>query len=177
MPTTLVHRIARSLALALLVTGCARGAARTSAARAPADDAAHAARARAAITAAARELSERYVRGDARGIAALYLEDDGMLLPPGGGIVRGREAMVRAWTLPPGRRMLEHRTTADSIVVVGPVAYDWGRFQHRSVDAAGVERTATGLYVIVWRETAPGVWRMHVDIWNNAPAPPPAPAR
>jgi hypothetical protein len=45
---------------------------------------------RAAITRAAQTLSERYMRGDASGIVALYLSG-GLLLPPSGGLVRRLE--------------------------------------------------------------------------------------
>lgn len=65
--------------------------------------------------------------------------------------------------------MLEHRATPDSIAVVGPVAYDWGKYRVRTRNAAGEERETLGKYVIVWREVTPGVWRMHVDMWNSSP--------
>jgi ketosteroid isomerase-like protein len=40
------------------------------------------------------------------------------------------------------------------------------------VDGGGGERTQRGRYVIVWRETEPGVWKMHVDTWSAAPPRP-----
>ncbi len=158
----------RLLAPALLAAVACRTAVPTPApAPAPGDEA----RARAAITRAAQALSDRYMRGDAPGIVALYLPG-GILLPPSGGLVQGEAALLRAWTLRPGTRVVEHRTQADSIIVVGPVAYDWGTYQWRTVDAGGGERTQRGRYVIVWRETEPGVWKMHVDAWSAAPARP-----
>ncbi len=156
----------RLVAPALLTLTACRAAAPTAA---PAPD--HTAAARAAITRAAQTLSERYMRGDAPGIVALYLPG-GLLLPPSGGLVQGEAALLAAWTLRPGARVLEHRTRADSIIVVGPVAYDWGTYHWRMVDAGGAERTQRGRYVIVWRESAPGVWRMHVDAWSAAPPRP-----
>ena len=131
---------------------------------------------RAAIIATSRDFSARYERGDAAGMVALYTSD-GVILPPGRPAMRGAAALTEFWTLRPGVRVLEHRATADSIVVVGSsVAYDWGTYRVRTQDAAGASRETGGKYVIVWRETAPGTWRMHVDMWNAGP-PSPSPAR
>jgi ketosteroid isomerase-like protein len=124
--------------------------------------------ARAAIAAVSREFSTRYERGDAAGMVALYTPD-GVILPPGRPALRGPAALTQYWALAPGFRVLEHRVTADSVVVLGPVAYDWGTYRVRTQDAAGAVRDGGGKYVIVWRETSPGVWRMHVDMWNAGP--------
>ena len=131
-----------------------------------------AADARARILATSREFSARYERGDAAGMAALYTAD-GVILPPGRNASSGAQALTTYWTLAPGVRILEHRATPDSIVVVGPTAYDWGRFRVRTQDSTGTTRDGQGKYVIVWRETAPGTWRMHLDIWNGSPPPAP----
>ena len=96
--------------------------------------------ARAAIMATSREFSSLCERGDAAAMVALYTP-----------------------------RVLEHRATPDSIVVAGPVAYDWGTYRVRTRNAAGEERETLGKYVIVWREVSPGEWRMHLDMWNSGP--------
>lgn len=103
-------------------------------------------------------------------MVAIYTPD-GVILPPGRAAMRGAEALLQYWTLPPGMRVLEHVATPDSIVVAGPVAYDWGAYRVRTQDSTGTARETHGRYVIVWRETAPGTWRMHVDMWNAGPAP------
>ena len=103
-------------------------------------------------------------------MVALYTPD-GVILPPGRAASSGPAALTRYWTQAPGHRVLEHRATPDSIVVVGPVAYDWGVYRVRTQDPAGATRETHGKYVIVWRETAPGTWRIHVDMWNAGPPP------
>lgn len=128
--------------------------------------------ARAAIMAVSRDFSARYERGDIAGLVSLYTSD-GVILPPGRIAMRGPEELTRYWTLPEGFRVLEHRVTPDSIEVAGPVAYDWGTYRVRTRDAAGAARETQGKYLIVWREQSPGVWRIHVDMWNSAPAPAP----
>ena len=129
--------------------------------------------ARSRIMATSREFSARYERGDAAGMAALYTPD-GVILPPGRNASSGVRALTAYWTLAPGTRVLEHRATPDSIVVAGSVAYDWGTFRVRTQDSTGTTREGFGKYVIVWRESPPGTWRMHLDIWNASPRPAPA---
>lgn len=109
------------------------------------------------------------MRGDIAGLVSLYTAD-GVALPPGRAAIRGTADLMRYWTLAPGVQVLHHAATADSIVVAGPVAYDWGTYTVRVRNAQGAERDTRGKYVIVWRETAPGTWRMHVDMWNAGPA-------
>ena len=125
---------------------------------------------RAAIVAAAHAFSRAYERGDVPAMVATYTPD-GVILPPGRHAIRGAAALAEYRTLPPGVRVLEHRTAADSIVVAGPHAYDWGTYRVRTENAAGEQRETFGKYVIVWREATPGTWRMHVDMWNAAPPP------
>jgi ketosteroid isomerase-like protein len=126
--------------------------------------------ARAAIMAASREFSAQYERGDVAAMVAIYATD-GVALPPGRHAIRGTAALTEYWTRAPGVRVLEHRATPDSIVVIGPVAYDWGTYRVRTQADTSAARETVGKYVIVWREAAPGSWRMHVDMWNAAPAP------
>ena len=163
MRTRLLRPRAAACALALVATAATSACAT---ARRPT----RAADSRTAIAAVAREFSARYERGDAAGMAALYT-DDGVALPPGRAAVRGRAALEAYWRLAPGSRVTHHRVTPDSVVLAGPVAYDWGTYEARGAGADGKAWTAYGKYVIVWRETTPGTWRMHVDMWNAAPPP------
>src|SRR3712207_8568514 len=51
-----------------------------------------------------------------RSMVALYTHD-GVILPPGRPALRGAAALREYWTLPAGMRVVEHRVTADSVVV------------------------------------------------------------
>jgi len=164
-------RPTHAFVLALSMAGCSVHVSRGSRGLAAAPDETAA---RTAIAAAARDFSARYERGDVAGMVALYTPD-GVILPPGRPAIRGTEALRAYWTLPAGVRVLEHRVTADSVVVAGPVAYDWGTYRVRTSNAEGAERETIGKYVIVWRESAPGEWRMHVDMWNDTRPPAAAP--
>lgn len=127
----------------------------------------------AQIAAVARDFSARYERGDAAGQAALYTED-GVILPPGRAAIRGRAAIEGYWRLPAGDRVTSHRTTADSVVIEGATAYDWGTYAV-SGERGGQAYSGGGKYLIVWREVQPGEWRMHLDMWNAGPPRPAAP--
>ena len=125
-----------------------------------------------AIKRTGAEFSRLYMRGDARGMAAIYTED-GAILPPGRPIIKGRQAIEQYWTLGPGVTVVEHRTTPDSIIVRGDIAYDWGTYLARNARDGQPGNPAHGKYVIVWRVQPDGRWLMHLDIWNGSPAPSP----
>ena len=124
----------------------------------------------AAIAAASRAFSARYEQGDAAGQAALYTAD-AVILPPGRPAIRGRAAIHAYRTLAPGPRVLEHRVTADSVIVEDRVAYDWGTFTVRG-ERNGEGYRGGGKYLIIWREVTPGTWLMQFDMWNAGPPAP-----
>ena len=126
----------------------------------------------AAITRVATEFSARYMRGDAAGMAAIYT-DDGVIFPGGRPAIRGRPAIEAYWRLPANERVTMHKVTADSVVVRGDIAYDYGTFMVSGERDGKPWGPSHGKYVIVWREVSAGDWRMHLDIWNSSPAPTP----
>ena len=125
-----------------------------------------------AIGRVAAEFSQRYMKGDARAMAEMYTED-GVIFPGGRPMIKGRAAIQAYWTLAPGVTVVEHKTTADSIVVVGNTAYDWGTFVARNARDGQAGNPGYGKYVIVWQRQRDGRWLMHLDIWNSSPAPQP----
>ena len=156
----IVPRSIASLALLSILACAACGRARI--AQAPEPETA-----RSAIAAASREFSARYERGDAAGQAALYA-DDAVILPPGRAAIRGRSAIQAYWTLAPGQRVLAHRVTADSVLMDGGAAYDWGTYTVRG-ERNGEPYAGGGKYLIVWRQDRSGAWRMQLDMWNAGP--------
>ena len=126
----------------------------------------------AAIGKVAAEFSQRYMRGDAQGMAELYTEN-GAIFPAGRPIIKGRPDIKAYWTLPPNVKVVEHKTTADSIIVVGNTAYDYGTFRAVNARDGQAGNPGFGKYVIVWQKQRDGRWLMHLDIWNNSPAPQP----
>jgi ketosteroid isomerase-like protein len=123
-----------------------------------------------AIGRVAADFSQRYMRGDAKGMANIYTEN-GVIFPGGRPMIKGRQAIEAYWTLAPGVTVVEHKTTADSVIIVGNTAYDYGTFIARNARDGQPGNLGYGKYVIVWQRQTDGRWLMHLDIWNSSPAP------
>lgn len=126
----------------------------------------------ATITRTGAEFSQLYMRGDNQGMANIYTED-GAIFPPGRPIIRGRAAIAEYWKLGAGVKVVDHKTTADSIIIRGDIAYDYGTFRAQNSRDGQMSNPGFGKYVIVWRRQSEGRWLMHLDIWNSSPAPSP----
>lgn len=123
----------------------------------------------AAIRKAGAEFSRLYMKGDNEAMAKIYTED-GVIFPPGRPMISGRKAIAEYWKLAPGVTVVDHQTVADSIIIRGDIAYDYGTFRARNARDGQPGNPGFGKYVIVWRRTGPQ-WLMHLDIWNGSPAP------
>ena len=123
----------------------------------------------AAIKKAGADFSQLYMKGDNEAMAQIYTED-GLIFPPGRPMISGRKAIAEYWKLGTGVTVVEHQTVADSIIIRGDIAYDYGTFRARNARDGQAGNPGFGKYVIVWRRTGAG-WRMHLDIWNSSPAP------
>ena len=123
----------------------------------------------AAIKKVGAEFSQLYMKGDNEAMARIYTED-GAIFPPGRPIITGRTAIAEYWKLAQGVTVVEHQTVADSIIIRGDIAYDYGTFRARNARDGQPGNPGFGKYVIVWRRTG-AQWLMHLDIWNSSPAP------
>ena len=123
----------------------------------------------AAIKKAGAEFSQLYMKGDNEGMARIYTED-GVIFPPGRPMISGRKAIAEYWKLGQGVTVVDHQTVADSIIIRGDIAYDYGTFRARNARDGQPGNPGFGKYVIVWRRTG-AQWLMHLDIWNSSPAP------
>jgi len=148
------------LSLAVAVTsGCA-------ASRATPEDAA------AAVLRADRAWAAAAASGDEEAGAAAVAAD-GIMFPSGAPPVIGRTAVLqhmREAMAIPGFSITWER---DTVVVAasGDLAYALGRSRFTFPDNAGGLDTVYAKGVSVWRRDADGVWRVVVDISNQAPAP------
>lgn len=112
-----------------------------------------------------RAFSAAYIAGDAAGVAALYTED-GILIPPGR-TVRGRGAIQRYFTAPPGRRQVDHRLTTEDLWIEGATATEIGTWFSVTEREGEPPDTASERYLLVWRRGTDGRWRMKVDMWHR----------
>lgn len=127
-------------------------------------------RAAAAIGEAASAFSRALERGDAAGMADQYVEN-ATLIPPGGRMVTGREAILEFWTpRNPDFRTLAHSLTTDRLEVAGDVAIEVGTWRQEGQLGDETPRESAGRYLVVWRRQADGSWKMQFDSWT-APFP------
>jgi uncharacterized protein (TIGR02246 family) len=103
--------------------------------------------------------AKAYRDNDPDALAALYSEE-GMLLPPGHELVKGRDSVRAFWS-----RGMEagFEMATVSIEVSGQAGYVVGRYY---VPPDSQDAAETGKYIISLRRERDGVWRITADIWN-----------
>jgi uncharacterized protein (TIGR02246 family) len=123
---------------------------------------------RTAIEQAGVRFSEAYARGDAKAVAAFYTED-AIAFPPGGDMVKGRQAIQEMWqsTMDSGVKSLSF--TVVDVGASGDLAHETGTAV-MNVHAEGKDPTTASVkYVVVWKRQG-NDWKLHRDIWNDLPA-------
>ena len=132
-------------------------------------------------TADAEALVEKYLKAfsapDPMALAALYAED-GIVLPPTGGPVRGREAIGRYWSAS-GRRGLSFDILQKN--VCGDAGFFVGKYSARETPSgqfvpangsfflAGLSRreVVDGNFVLCVKRGENGSWKIATDMWNQ----------
>lgn len=136
----------------------------------PAQSPADSAEAAAGIAESASAFSRALERGDATGMADQYVAD-ATLVPPNGGMITGREAILDFWTpRNPEFRTLAHSLTTDRLEVSGEMAVEVGTWRQESQLRDEPPRQSAGRYLVVWRHQPNGAWKMQFDSWT-APFP------
>lgn len=107
-------------------------------------------------------------QGDGAAVAALYTED-ATLLPPDADMIQGAQSIEEFWN---GAIQIGVRDAVLTIVDLygsGDFVYEIGKYT-LTIQPEGQESIkAEGKYVVVWKKTADGSWKLHVDIWNSSP--------
>ncbi len=123
-----------------------------------------------AIEAGTKGFQAAYNRHDSKGVAGFY-SSTAEAFPPGGEIVKGRDALAKLWqgVLDSGIASADLKTT--EVHSDGNLAYEVGTYALKTKDGTVADR---GKYCAVWLKEG-GQWKLHRDIWNTSV--PPAPAR
>jgi ketosteroid isomerase-like protein len=103
-----------------------------------------------------------------RNLAALenVYTADARILPPGGPMVTGREAIQQFWA---GMIQAINAKSAElfsvDVMPVGDAVVEIGRAVLTVEPEPGTTAQAEAKYVVYWRQEN-GNWKWHVDIWN-----------
>ena len=116
----------------------------------------------------ADQFSQAYMDGDAAAMTAFYTED-AVIFPTNSHHIRGKEAIQRYWTLPPGRTITHHKLSPTEIVISDSMASDFGVYEVSGVNGDVAWGPVQGKYVVVWKLGVDGDWRMYLDMWNSLP--------
>ena len=100
------------------------------------------------------------------------MSDDAVVLPPGGRMIRGREALGRGFdamaTMEPTSDVLEYRFDWQEVQVCGEYAFEWGYIVGRERDRKTGEVTDERYQVMRILQRQPdGTWKVHRTIWNE----------
>ncbi len=126
---------------------------------------------RIAIEQANTKFSEALSRGDAAGLAAMYT-DDATLLPFETEMIKGKPGIEAYWNGAIQMGVKGVVLTTVDLGGGGEFVYEVGT-AIMTVQPEGMEpMEMPAKYVVVWKKTADGAWKLHVDIFNtNVPTP------
>jgi uncharacterized protein (TIGR02246 family) len=112
------------------------------------------------------EFGDAFGRGDPAAIAAHYAED-GMIMPPGGQAVKGRQGIEQFWRGVREMGVQEVSLTTEEVDARDDLAYEVGSAVLKIQPPEGAAITDTVKYVVVWKRDAGGAWQLYRDIWNS----------
>lgn len=120
-----------------------------------------------AIKNQAENLSAYFVDGDQEAIASIYMFN-GMLLPPGRDIIKGRFDIEDHYTpKEDGSKIASHRIISKEILIEKKrTAYDYGYYEGSRVTSEGIIIPFKGKYVVIWKKIH-DEWMIYLDIWNG----------
>ena len=114
---------------------------------------------RKAIDEANLKYSEAIRQGGASAVAELYTED-AVLLNPGQDMIQGKQDIKEYYSSVLQRGGRDKVLSTLDFYPSGDIAYEIG-LVGASHDALNIK------YVVIWKRTADGSWKIHVDIWNR----------
>jgi uncharacterized protein (TIGR02246 family) len=117
---------------------------------------------RTEIEEADRAFESNFDRHDADGMGDLYTED-GQLLPPGSGVVSGRDDIAAFWQGVFDTGVASARLETVEVEDHGDTAVETGRFTLSDADERTVDH---GTFLVVWKNDGEE-WKLHRDIWNS----------
>jgi ketosteroid isomerase-like protein len=85
-------------------------------------------------------------------------------------MIQGKQAIQAFWDGGLKSGIKDAVLTAVSVAGAGDYAYEIGRAKLTIQPPGQQAMEQTVKYVVVWKKSAAGSWRLHIDIWNGLPA-------
>jgi len=152
------------MVLVVLLVGCERIG---DTEQCEAEAAAEAAASLAKLEAARAAFYAAIESGDRQGHFAMFAED-GMMLPDGYGLIRGREALEPVVTGGEGYVFRLKDVETVDWDVSGDIAYFVNQYFYTWHEEGAEPEWHRTKNVHVWKRQADGEWRLHADIWNRS---------
>ncbi len=128
---------------------------------------------RKTIEAGNLKFTEGIRQGDSAALAASYTED-AIIMPPDADMIQGQRGIEEFWNGVIQMGAKDAVLTTVDLNGSGDFVYEIGKYNFTIQLEDQESMEAIGKYVVVWKKTADGTWKLHVDIWNSS-MPPPAP--
>ena len=104
---------------------------------------------------------EAFAAGDGAAIGALYT-DTGTILPPGGAVVAGPDAIGAFWQNVIDSGIARLDLIPGEVEGEGDTATEVASFEMFGGDGS---MAAAGKFIVIWKNDGNG-WQLHRDIWN-----------
>lgn len=108
--------------------------------------------------------SQAYVANDDDTMMSVYA-DNAVIAPPQRHFITEQGDLKSYWTTPFARTVTAHKATPEEIIIDNNLAYDWGYYEGVG-QRDGTPQPFDGKYLIVWKRSDDGTWRMVQDMWN-----------
>lgn len=123
------------------------------------------------IQAREKEWSAAFLAGNGAGVAALYTADAAQIQPVGDAYT-GHDGITKAMQAQLDTLAVTAREDiTEEVIPAGDYALEIGHYSYQATSKTNKKPlSSAGRYMVLWRKDTDGVWRLHRDIGNEAPA-------
>jgi len=112
-------------------------------------------------------LGEAFRQGDTVALANLYTED-AWLMPPNSEMIQGKESVETFWAGAIQMGVKDAMLTTVDVIGMGDLVCEIGKYV-LTIQPEGQDAIEDrGKYLVIWKQTDNGAWKLHVDIWNTS---------
>ena len=113
------------------------------------------------------KFGEAFRAQDAGAVADLYTEDT-MLLPPNADTIRGKEVIRAFWSGAMQMGVKNVVLTTVDLMEMGDCVCEIGKYNLTLQPEGQDAMEDFGKYLVIWKQTEEGDWKLHIDIWNTS---------